>query len=233
MKLYYAPGACSLSPHIVMREAGIPVQLVKVDTAAKKTEDGTDFRTINSKGYVPTLELPDGQRLTEGSAIVQYLADARTGARLRNDRALSAAGVAQLHLDRTAQAVQPAVRSGLREHAQGTADREDRGPFRLGHQAAGRPRSPDGQRVHGRRRLLLHDADLVPARGHRSIQMAGAHRLQGPRRATAAGARGAESRGIGEGLMRLPTLFVSHGSPMDGRVHHPAVRRARVEDRSD
>ncbi len=75
MKLYYSPGACSLSPHIVMREAGIPVQLVKVDLAAKKTEDGTDFRTINSKGYVPTLELPDGQRLTEGPAIVQYLAD--------------------------------------------------------------------------------------------------------------------------------------------------------------
>jgi len=75
MKLYYAPGACSLSPHIVMREAGIPVQLVKVDLSAKKTEDGSDFKTINSKGYVPTLELPDGQRLTEGTAIVQYLAD--------------------------------------------------------------------------------------------------------------------------------------------------------------
>ncbi len=75
MKLYYSPGACSMSPHIVMREAGIPVQLVKVDLAAKKTEDGTDFRTINGKGYVPTLELPDGQRLTEGPAIVQYLAD--------------------------------------------------------------------------------------------------------------------------------------------------------------
>jgi glutathione S-transferase len=75
MKLYYAPGACSLSPHIVMREAGIPVQLVKVDTQAKKTEDGADFKAINGKGYVPTLELPDGQRLTEGPAIVQYLAD--------------------------------------------------------------------------------------------------------------------------------------------------------------
>ena len=75
MKLYYSPGACSLSPHIVMREAGIPVQLAKVDLQARKTEDGTDFRTINSKGYVPTLELPDGQRLTEGPAIVQYLAD--------------------------------------------------------------------------------------------------------------------------------------------------------------
>lgn len=75
MKLYYSPGACSLSPHIVMREAGIPVQLVKVDLQARKTEDGTDFKPINSKGYVPTLELPDGQRLTEGPAIVQYLAD--------------------------------------------------------------------------------------------------------------------------------------------------------------
>ena len=75
MKLYYSPGACSLSPHIVMREAGIPVQLVKVDLQTKKSEDGTDFRPINGKGYVPTLELPDGQRLTEGPAIVQYLAD--------------------------------------------------------------------------------------------------------------------------------------------------------------
>ena len=75
MKLYYSPGACSLSPHILMREAGIPVQLVKVDMQTKKTEDGTDFKTINTKGYVPTLELPDGQRLTEGPAILQYLAD--------------------------------------------------------------------------------------------------------------------------------------------------------------
>src|SRR5271166_4720011 len=75
MKLYYSPGACSLSPHIVMREAGIPVELVKVDLQAKQTEAGDDFRAVNSKGYVPTLELPDGQRLTEGPAIVQYLAD--------------------------------------------------------------------------------------------------------------------------------------------------------------
>jgi glutathione S-transferase len=75
MKLYYSPGACSLSPHIVMREAGIPVQLVKVDLKTRKTEDGTDFRAVNGKCQVPTLELPDGQRLTEGPAIVQYLAD--------------------------------------------------------------------------------------------------------------------------------------------------------------
>ncbi len=75
MKLYYAPGACSLSPHIVLREAGLPVQLVRVDLRTGTTQDGADFRAINEKGYVPALELPDGQVLTEGSAIVQYLAD--------------------------------------------------------------------------------------------------------------------------------------------------------------
>ena len=75
MKLYYSPGASSLSPHIVLREAGVPVELVKVDLRSKRTEAGQDFRTINSKGYVPTIELEDGQRLTEGPAIVQYIAD--------------------------------------------------------------------------------------------------------------------------------------------------------------
>ncbi|QNT25642.1 glutathione S-transferase N-terminal domain-containing protein, partial [Ralstonia solanacearum] len=75
MKLYYFPGACSLSPHIVAREAGIDLQLVKVDLKAKRTEHGEDFRGINPKGAVPVLELDNGERLTEGPAIVQYLAD--------------------------------------------------------------------------------------------------------------------------------------------------------------
>jgi len=75
MKLYYAPGACSLSPHIVARELGINVELKKVNNKEKKVEDGADFWQINPKGYVPTLELDNGQRLTEGPAIVQYLAD--------------------------------------------------------------------------------------------------------------------------------------------------------------
>jgi glutathione S-transferase len=77
MKLYYAPGACSLSPHIVLLEAGLPVTLEKVDLRSKKTETGTDFSTVNSKGSVPALVLDDGQLLTEGVAIVQYLADQR------------------------------------------------------------------------------------------------------------------------------------------------------------
>jgi glutathione S-transferase len=75
MKLYYSPGACSLSPHIVAREAGLPLTLVRVDTKGKKTIGGDDYMTINGKGYVPLLELDDGTRLTEGPAIVQYLAD--------------------------------------------------------------------------------------------------------------------------------------------------------------
>jgi glutathione S-transferase len=75
MKLYYFTGACSLSPHIVMRELGLPVTLVKVDSKTKKTEDGGDYLKVNSKGAVPALQLDDGQVLTEGPVIVQYLAD--------------------------------------------------------------------------------------------------------------------------------------------------------------
>jgi glutathione S-transferase len=75
MKLYYSPGACSLSPHIVLRESGLPFQPVRASTKTRKLDDGTDYYTINPRGYVPLLELDDGQRLSEGPAIVQYIAD--------------------------------------------------------------------------------------------------------------------------------------------------------------
>ena len=75
MKLYYAPGACSLSPHIVLLEAGLPFTVEKTDLKSKKTEKGVDYLTINPKGFVPALQLDDGQVLTEGPAIVQYIAD--------------------------------------------------------------------------------------------------------------------------------------------------------------
>ncbi len=82
MKLYYSPGACSLSPHIVLRETGLPFDLVMASTKTHKLADGTDYYTINPKGYVPLLELDDGQRLSEGPAIVQYIADQAPAARL-------------------------------------------------------------------------------------------------------------------------------------------------------
>ena len=82
MKLYYAPGACSLSPHIVAREAGIAIELEKVDLGKHKTEKGEDFMAVNPKGYVPALRLDDGSILTEGPAIVQYLADQKPATKL-------------------------------------------------------------------------------------------------------------------------------------------------------
>ena len=75
MKLYFSPGACSMSPHIALREAGLKFDLIKVDLGTKLTADGGDFTAINAKGYVPVLELDDGSVLTEGPAIVQYIAD--------------------------------------------------------------------------------------------------------------------------------------------------------------
>jgi glutathione S-transferase len=75
MKLYYSTGACSLSPHIVLREAGLPFELERVNLASKKTAGGADYLEVNPKGYVPALMLENGEVLTEVSAIVQYLAD--------------------------------------------------------------------------------------------------------------------------------------------------------------
>ena len=82
MKLYYASGACSLSPHIVALEAGIELRLQKVDTKTKTIATEGDYFAINPKGYVPALELDDGQILTEGPVIVQYLADLKPEKRL-------------------------------------------------------------------------------------------------------------------------------------------------------
>jgi len=75
MKLYYSPGACSLSPHIVLREAGMKFDLAKTSTKTHTLADGSDYYAVNPKGYVPLLELDNGERLTEGPAIVQYIAD--------------------------------------------------------------------------------------------------------------------------------------------------------------
>ncbi|HEY2928700.1 glutathione transferase GstA [Piscinibacter sp.] len=75
MKLFYAPGACSLAPHIVLREAQLPFQLERVNTSTHKTQHDADYYAINPKGYVPLLELDNGERLSEGPVISQYISD--------------------------------------------------------------------------------------------------------------------------------------------------------------
>jgi glutathione S-transferase len=82
MKLYYAPGACSLSPHIALLEAGLPYDLVKVDLRAKKLENGDDYLKVNPKGQVPALALDSGELVTEGPVIVQMIADKAAGKHL-------------------------------------------------------------------------------------------------------------------------------------------------------
>ena len=82
MKLYYTPGACSLSPHIALLEAGLPYDLVKVDLRAKKLENGDDFLKVNPKGQVPVLALDSGELVTEGPVIVQMIADKAAGKNL-------------------------------------------------------------------------------------------------------------------------------------------------------
>jgi glutathione S-transferase len=86
MKLYYAPGACSLSPHIVLLEAGLPYDLVKVDLRAKKLENGDDYLKVNPKGQVPALALDSGELITEGPVIVQMIADRAAGKNLAPSR---------------------------------------------------------------------------------------------------------------------------------------------------
>jgi glutathione S-transferase len=82
MRLYFAPGACSLSPHIVLRESGTQFDLEQVNNQEKKTKSGMDYWTINPKGQVPVLEFDNGERMTEGPVIVQYIADKKPGAGL-------------------------------------------------------------------------------------------------------------------------------------------------------
>lgn len=82
MKLYYSPGVCSLAPHIALREAGLAFTLEKVDSATKRTEHGADYLAVNPNGYVPALEIEPGVVLTEGPAIMQYIADKAPHAKL-------------------------------------------------------------------------------------------------------------------------------------------------------
>ena len=135
MKLYYAPGACSLAPHIAASEAGVPVELVKVDFASKTLPDGTEYAKVNPRGYVPALKLADGDVLTEANVLVQYIVrrpepGLRAHAESRHGRALEGRTVAGVHRNRTPQAVRPAVRQVDAGSHPGHAEEEALHPFR-------------------------------------------------------------------------------------------------------
>jgi glutathione S-transferase len=97
MKLYFSPGACSLSTHIALREAGLPFDLEQVDLATKKTKSGADYKAINPKGCVPALQLDDGDVLTEAAALAQYVADRKPETKL----APPAGTIERAHLNET------------------------------------------------------------------------------------------------------------------------------------
>ena len=153
---------CSLSPHIVSREAGIPLEYEQVDNREKKTKSGADFWSINPKGYVPVLEIDNGQLLTEGPAIVQYLADQKPASGL-----MPAAGtLARYHVQEWLNFVTSELHKILRpdfpsddaRRIQEDFQGEPRQALRLARQAARRQAVPDGRHVHRRRRLSVHGA---------------------------------------------------------------------------
>ncbi len=110
MKLFYAPGACSLTVHITLRETNTPFDLEKVDIKAKQTATGRDFRDINPKGYVPALELDDGQVLTENPAILQFLADRNPSTKLAPPAGTLERARLQEHLNYVAAELHPAFK---------------------------------------------------------------------------------------------------------------------------
>jgi glutathione S-transferase len=161
MKLYYSPGACSLSPHIALLESGLPHDLVKVDIRAKKLENGDDYLKVNPKGQVPALGLDNGEVMTEGPVIVQMIADqaaskhlapARDSAeRYRLQEWLNFV-TTELHKNFSPlfnPAIPDEVKTGPHH-----------GQVQIHRREARRPRLSDGQAVHGGGRLSLYHAAL-------------------------------------------------------------------------
>ena len=165
MKLYYSPAACSLSPHIVLLQAGIPFSIQRADLKTKKTDTGGDFLTVNSKGAVPALQLDDGRILTEGAVIVQYLADLKPqsglappiGSYERYELASILNYIASMRYKGSSPLVQSrASHPSGRPRPWPTCDKEV-------HLAVGSPRREAlfvGWTFHGRRCVLVYRAEL-------------------------------------------------------------------------
>ena len=198
MKLYYSPGACSLSPHIALLEAGLPYDLVKVDLRAKKLENGDDYLKVNPKGQVPALALEIGELVTEGPVIVQMIADKAAGKNLAPARDSTERYkllewlnfiTTELHKN-----FGPMFSPVLADEAKAFFKDRVMGKFKyVDSQLAGRDYLM-GKPVHRRRRLSVHDAALGGPDQVRSVGHAQPDRLQGPRRRPAEGAGSARPR---------------------------------------
>jgi glutathione S-transferase len=195
MKLFYSPGACSLSPHILLREAGLSFTPVRVDLKTHKTEDGADFYAISAKGYVPALQLDDGSMLTEGVAIDLWIADQVPAAGLAPRDGMDRYRMIEL-LTFIATELHKNM-GGLFVPGLPDATREmitQRLTARLGLIEQQRPHLADRRAVHGGRRLPVHGRWLGQVGQVRPVAVAGAGRLPGPRGGAAGGTGGAEGR---------------------------------------
>ena len=199
MRLYFSPGACSLSPHIVLREAGLGFDLEQVDLKAKKTKSGEDFLRINPKGQVPVLRLDNGELLTEGPAIVQYIADREPEAGL-----IPAAGTMERYrvlewlnfiTSELHKGFAPLFRPNTPEAYVAISKENSGGSLRLSGWTLGRQGIPDGRQIFGRRRLSLHGRKLVQAHEDRSRPMVESEWIPEACRCATQGAGGTESRG--------------------------------------
>ncbi len=199
MKLYFSPGACSLSPHIVLRETGVPFELEQVDLRAKKTKDGADFLQVNPKGQVPVLALDDGDRLTEGPAIVQYIADKAPGSGL-----VPPAGSKERY---QVQEWLNFITSELHKNFSPLS-------LRLPRSQARRPQVPDGRPIHDRRCLSFHHPELDQVPVDRPRPMAQLEGLCGTRRRAAQGpGRHEGGRPAQSGLAKPALPFPACGRP--------------------
>ena len=164
MKLYYSPGACSLSPHIALHEAGLPYELVKVDLRAKKLENGDDYLKINPKGQVPALQLDNGEIVTEGPVIVQMIADKAAAKNLAPARDSAERYKLQEWLNFITTELHknfgPLFQPVIADDAKNFFKDRIMGKFKYVDSKLAGQRLPDGQAVHRRRRLSVHDAEL-------------------------------------------------------------------------
>ncbi len=203
MKLYYAPGACSFAPHVALVEAGIPAETIKVDLRTHKLADGTDYYTISPKGYVPLLELDDGTRLTEVAVLLQYIADRKPGT-----LAPAFGTIERYHLMEWLNFIATEIHKGFGPlwYPDTPQPTKDKAIATLGKRfeyvnaTLAQASLRHGHRVHDRRLLPVHAAQLDEVPQGRPLGVARDRRLHGTRRRAPLGAGGAPRRVREQGL---------------------------------